>query len=79
MAPFGERHARLAADLAAELEVARCGAPLDEETLARIWTERNDCRSYAVIGDPAVRLAAGVQPEEDGEENGPPRSPAAVN
>jgi hypothetical protein len=71
MEPFGERHARLCADLAAELEVARRGAPLDEEIVARLWTARNDCRTYAVIGDPAVRLAAGVRAEGE-EEKTPP-------
>ena len=57
MAAFAELHAQLARDLAAEIEIVCCGAPPDEDTLARLWAGRNDCRSYVVVGDPAVRLA----------------------
>jgi hypothetical protein len=60
MAAFGERYAAFASDLAAELEVVRCGVPPDEETLSRLWAGRNSCRNYVVIGDPAVRLATTV-------------------
>jgi len=64
MATFGERYAELSADFAAELELVRAGAPLDEQTLSRLWTGRNDYRNYLVIGDPAVRLAIEARPEE---------------
>jgi hypothetical protein len=38
------------------LERASFGAAIPEEELAATWTERNDARNYAVLGDPAVRL-----------------------
>jgi hypothetical protein len=68
MEPFGERYAELAADLAEELEVARCGATVDDLLVSRLWTGRNDSRNYAVLGDPAVRLAVPPEPPEDEEE-----------
>jgi hypothetical protein len=67
MAAFGERYATFASDLAAELDVVRCGAPPDEETLSRLWAGRNDCRNYVVIGDPAVRLATEAGPRAGAE------------
>jgi hypothetical protein len=77
MATLGERYAALATDLAAELEIVRCGVPPDDDTLSRLWTERNDCRSYVLIGDPAVRLATGIRPEAGAEMDWLPG--AAVN
>jgi hypothetical protein len=67
MEPFGERLAQLSADLSAELEDTRYGAPLDEEALSRLWTGRNDCRDFTVIGDPAVRLVTGAEPDKETE------------
>ncbi|HYL06090.1 MAG TPA: C25 family cysteine peptidase, partial [Thermoanaerobaculia bacterium] len=77
MAAFGERHAAFASDLAAELEVVRCGVPPDDETLSRLWAVRNDCRHYVVIGDPAVRLAIDIEPNPCAELDWMPG--AAVN
>jgi hypothetical protein len=69
MEPFGERYAELASDLAEELEVARFGATVDDAIVSRLWTGRNDSRNYAVVGDPAVRLAVAPEPADD--DDGP--------
>ncbi len=53
---FGERYGQLAADLTTALELARAGQPLDPQELTDLWTANNDSRSYAILGDPAVRL-----------------------
>lgn len=66
MDPFSSRYALLAADLN-DTRSQDFGVELDEDNLARLWTAVNDARSYATIGDPAVRLAAekaAVEPSE---------------
>ncbi len=62
---FGERYGQLSAYLTAALERHRGDKPAegksvaplvpDDETLD-LWTATNDARSYAILGDPAVRL-----------------------
>lgn len=55
---FNQRYAELFTDLSEEREEARWGARPDFLSLSALWTAAHDARSYAVLGDPAVRLAA---------------------
>ena len=54
---FNQRYAELFTDLAEEREEMRWGGQPDFLNVAQLWTAANDARSYAVLGDPAVRLA----------------------
>jgi hypothetical protein len=57
MEPINARYAELASDLNSELEVVRFqNKKPDPDRIAQLWIATNDCRNYAVVGDPAVRL-----------------------
>jgi hypothetical protein len=59
---FGARYAEMATTLTEHLHNAEaCGERLDEEALAIQWIEATDARNYAVVGDPAVRLATATE------------------
>jgi hypothetical protein len=57
---FNQRYAELFTDLLEEREEVRWGAQPDFMAISEMWTAANDARSYVVLGDPAVRLAAAV-------------------
>jgi hypothetical protein len=58
---FNLCYAELAATLEDELGRHAGGDGRRDERLAQLWTGRNDARNYAVLGDPAVRLAVELQ------------------
>ncbi len=55
--PFNERYAEVATSLNSELEEIKFNKIPDDLVLAELWIAGNDARDYAIIGDPAVRLA----------------------
>lgn len=57
---FNACYAELASDLDDELRRSRDDG---DPRIANLWTSRNDARNYALLGDPAVRLA--VAPAEE--------------
>jgi hypothetical protein len=54
---FNQRYGELAADLTLALQRLGYGDRVGEEEIAGLWTANNDARNYAVLGDPAVRIA----------------------
>ncbi len=58
MKDFGSRYSQIAAFLVECLERERWGKGCSDEEIAAYWLATLDARSYVVLGDPAVRLAA---------------------
>jgi hypothetical protein len=57
---FNERYAELSTILSDELEDLEFGKVGDPHELADLWTDNNDMRNIALLGDPAVRLTRGA-------------------
>jgi hypothetical protein len=54
---FNRRYATMSVSLNRALQSIKLhGKIADDQQLCRLWTACNDARSYATIGDPAVRL-----------------------
>jgi hypothetical protein len=53
---FSERYAMLSVELLNKLDAVQPGPRPTDRELVGTWVERNDGRSYCMLGDPAVRL-----------------------
>ena len=57
MESLDQRYAELSEEVLQLLNERKYGLPVDSKMLSRAWVARNDARNYAILGDPAVRLA----------------------
>jgi hypothetical protein len=57
MESFNQRYAEISAELTRLLQRKAFHESYSESKIAELWTANNDSRNYAVIGDPAVRVA----------------------
>ncbi|MGB8644862.1 MAG: hypothetical protein WCF84_06470 [Anaerolineae bacterium] len=57
MEDLNQRYAEISTDLTQSLESIRNRKKVNPLTVSNLWTANNDARGYAIIGDPAVRLA----------------------
>jgi hypothetical protein len=54
---FNARYAELSTELSEMMErIEELREPVEDELVAGMWTANNDARSYAVLGDPAIRI-----------------------
>ena len=53
-----DRYAELSTILSSDMEEIAFGKQANPRELVRMWTENMDFQSFAVVGDPAVRLAS---------------------
>lgn len=54
---FNSRYATWASELSTTLRDVQFGLQVEPVGISSMWTAHNDARGYAIIGDPAVRLA----------------------
>lgn len=54
---FNSRYATWATELSTTLRDVQFGLQVEPVNISSMWTAHNDARGYAIIGDPAVRLA----------------------
>jgi len=57
MESFNQRYAEISAELTRLLQRKAFHESYSESQIAELWIANNDSRNYAVIGDPAVRVA----------------------
>ncbi len=57
MEAFGDRLKSLADELVRGLELRELRGKVDRDYLKLLWTAHNDAKCYAILGDPATRLA----------------------
>ncbi|HET7502993.1 MAG TPA: hypothetical protein VFK02_18360 [Kofleriaceae bacterium] len=94
MESFSNRYAELAADLSERIDgILSRRETYDDAELAHMWICSSDARNYAVLGDPAVRLAGGAvarapspepivqppDPPQPGPTGGPSSMPASTS
>ncbi len=60
MEVFGLRHAELSAILQSAFDAKE----MDEGDVAHLWTAHHDARNFIVLGDPAIRLRARIEPQQ---------------
>ena len=86
---FNSRYATWASELSTILRDVQFGLQVEPVNISSMWTAHNDARGYAIIGDPAARLAlapdggdAGERPEitvQPVGETAPSTTPAPVS
>lgn len=72
MEAFDQRAATLAVELAPELQRLQYGQARLPAGFEYRWLSHQDARSYAVLGDPAVRLAPGIRATLRSDRQEPP-------
>lgn len=62
---FNECYAELATVLSQELQDIHYGKKINPYTLSNLWTTTQDSSNYIIMGDPAVRLVIGNEPDSN--------------